>query len=55
MKKDSVDDMLARYFAPDVDAGDLARQVLEAARESARQSSRLLDRISIQATHAESP
>ena len=33
MKKDSVDDMLARYFAPDVDAGDLARQVLEAARE----------------------
>jgi len=50
MKKDSVDDMLTRYFAPDVDAGDLARQVLEAARESARQSSRLLDKISIQAT-----
>jgi O-6-methylguanine DNA methyltransferase len=50
MKKDSVDDMLTRYFAPDMEAGDLAKQVLAAARESARQSSRLLDRISIQAT-----
>ena len=47
MKKDSVDDILARYFAPDADAGDLAKQVLTAARESARQTSRLLDKISI--------
>jgi len=50
MKKDSVDDILARYFAADADAGDLAKQVLMAARESARQTSRLLDKISIQAT-----
>ncbi len=50
MKKPSVDDILTRYFAPDADAGDLAKQVLTAARESARQSGRLLDRISIQTT-----
>ena len=43
MKKDGVDDILTRYFAPDADAGDLAKQVLTAARESARQSSQLLD------------
>ncbi len=50
MKKPSVDDILTRYFAPDAEAGDLAKQVLTAARESARQSSRLLDKISIQTT-----
>jgi O-6-methylguanine DNA methyltransferase len=50
MKKPGVDDILTRFFAPDADAGDLAKQVLAAARESARQSSRLLDKISIQAT-----
>lgn len=50
MKKPGVDDILTRYFAPDAEAGDLAKQVLRAARESARQSSRLLDRISIQST-----
>ncbi len=50
MKKPSVDDVLTRYFAPDADAGDLAKQVLTAARESARPSGRLLDRISIQTT-----
>jgi len=50
MKKPSVDDILTRYFAPDGEAGDLAKQVLTAARESARQSSRLLDKISIQTT-----
>jgi len=50
MKKPSVDDILTRYFAPDADAGDLAKQVLTAARESARPSGRLLDRISIQTT-----
>ena len=50
MKKPSVDDILTRYFAPAADAGDLAKQVLTAARESARQSGRLLDKISIQTT-----
>ncbi len=50
MKKPSVDDILTRYFAPDADAGDLAKQVLTAARESARPSGRLLDKISIQTT-----
>ena len=50
MKKPSVDDILTRYFAPDAEAGDLAKQVLTAARESPRQSSRLLDKISIQTT-----
>jgi O-6-methylguanine DNA methyltransferase len=50
MKKPGVDDILTRFFAPDADAGDLAKQVLAAARESARQSSRFLDKISIQAT-----
>jgi O-6-methylguanine DNA methyltransferase len=50
MKKPRVDDILTQYFAPDADAGDLAKQVLAAARESARQRSRLLDKISIQAT-----
>ena len=50
MKKPDVDDILTRYFAPDAEAGNLAKQVLTAARESARQSSRLLDKISIQTT-----
>jgi len=50
MKKSDVDDILTRYFAPDAGAGNLAKQVLTAARESARQSSRLLDKISIQTT-----
>jgi O-6-methylguanine DNA methyltransferase len=50
MKTDSVDEILKRYFQPDAGAGDLARQVLRAARESARESGRLLDKISIQTT-----
>ena len=50
MKTDSVDEILKRYFQPDTGAGDLARQVLRAARESARESGRLLDKISIQTT-----
>jgi O-6-methylguanine DNA methyltransferase len=50
MKTDSVDEILKRYFQPEAGAGDLARQVLRAARESARYGSRLLDKISIQTT-----
>jgi len=50
MKTDSVDEVLKRYFQPEAGTGDLARQVLRAARESARHSNRLLDTISIQAT-----
>ena len=50
MKTDSVDEILKRYFQPDAGAGDLARQVLKAVRESARPSGRLLDKISIQTT-----
>jgi len=42
MKTDRVDDILKRYFQPDVDGGDLARLVLRAARESARDARRLL-------------
>lgn len=50
MKTDRIDDILKRYFQPDAEPGDLARQVLTAARASAREQSRLLDKISIQAT-----
>jgi len=50
MKTDRIDDILARYFQPDAEPGDLAKRVLAAARESARETGRLLDRISIQAT-----
>jgi len=50
MKTDRIDDILKRYFQPDAEAGDLAKQVLMAARASARETGRLLDRISIQAT-----
>ena len=47
MKRDSVDEILTRYFEPATDAGDLARRVLQAARESAWQTTRLLDSLSI--------
>ena len=50
MKTDRIDLILKRYFQPDAEPGDLARQVLMAARASAREAGRLLDRISIQAT-----
>jgi O-6-methylguanine DNA methyltransferase len=50
MKRDSVDEILMRYFEPAADAGDLARRVLQAARDSARQTTRLLDSLSIQTT-----
>jgi len=50
MKTDRIDDILKRYFQPDAEPGDLAKQVLMAARASARETGRLLDRISIQAT-----
>ena len=50
MKTDRIDDILARYFQPDAEPGDLAKRVLAAARESARETGRLLERISIQAT-----
>jgi O-6-methylguanine DNA methyltransferase len=50
MKTNSVDEILKRYFQPDAEAGDLARHVLKAVRESGRQTSRLLDKISIQTT-----
>ena len=50
MKTDRIDDILKRYFQPDAEPGDLAKQVLAAARASARETNRLLDRISIQAT-----
>jgi len=50
MKRDSVDEILMRYFAPAADAGHLAGRVLQAARDSARQTTRLLDSLSIQTT-----
>lgn len=50
MKTDRIDLILKRYFQPDAEPGDLARQVLMAAHASAREAGRLLDRISIQAT-----
>ena len=50
MKRDNVDEILMRYFAPAADAGDLAGRVLQAARDSARQTTRLLDSLSIQTT-----
>jgi len=50
MKTDRIDDILTRYFQPDAEPGDLAKQVLMAARASARETGRLLDRLSIQAT-----
>jgi O-6-methylguanine DNA methyltransferase len=51
MKTDRIDDILKRYFQPDdTEPGDLTKQVLAAARASARETGRLLDRISIQAT-----
>ena len=50
MKTDRIGDILKRYFQPDAEPGDLAKQVLMAARASAREQSRRLDRISIQAT-----
>ena len=50
MKTDRMDEILKRYFQPDAGAGDLASQVLMAVRESARESGRLLDTISIQTT-----
>jgi len=50
MKTDRIDDILKRYFQPDAEPGDLAKQVLMAARASARETGQLLDRISIQAS-----
>ena len=50
MKTDRIDDILTRYFGPDAEPGDLTRRVLKAARASARETDRLLGRISIQAT-----
>jgi O-6-methylguanine DNA methyltransferase len=50
MKTDRIDHILKRYFQPDAEPGDLAKQVLVAARASGRETDRLLDRISIQAT-----
>ena len=50
MKTDRIDDVLKRYFEPDSEPGDLAGQVLAAARASAREIGRLLDRLSILAT-----
>jgi O-6-methylguanine DNA methyltransferase len=50
MKTDRIDDILKRYFEPDAEPGDLAGRVLAAARASARETDRLLERISIQAT-----
>lgn len=50
MKADRIDDILKRYFQPDAGPGDLAKRVLTAARASARETGRLLDGISIQAT-----
>lgn len=52
MKTDRTDDILKRYFQPDAEPGDLAKWVLKAARASARETGRLLDRLSIQATPA---
>jgi len=50
MKTDRIDDILKRYFQPDAETGDLARRVLASARASARETGRLLDSLSIQAT-----
>jgi O-6-methylguanine DNA methyltransferase len=50
MKADRIDDILKRYFQPEVEPGDLAKRVLMAARASAQETGRLLDKISIQAT-----
>jgi O-6-methylguanine DNA methyltransferase len=50
MKPSPIDEILKRYFQPDAEPGDLAKQVLLAARESARESAKLLDRLAIQAT-----
>jgi O-6-methylguanine DNA methyltransferase len=50
MKTVLTDDMLKGYFQPDAEPGQLARQVLLAARASARESEKLLDRLAIQAT-----
>jgi len=50
MKTDHVDEILKRYFQPDADQSDLARRVLQAAREPARDARRLLDTIAIDAT-----
>jgi O-6-methylguanine DNA methyltransferase len=50
MKTSSIDEILKRYFQSEAEPGDLAKQVLLAARESARESPKLLDRLAIQAT-----
>ena len=50
MKTVLTDDMLKGYFKPDAAPGELARQVLLAARASAQASEKLLDRLAIQAT-----
>lgn len=50
MKTSPIDEILKRYFEPDAEPGDLAKQVLLAARASARESTKLLDRLAIQAT-----
>jgi O-6-methylguanine DNA methyltransferase len=50
MKTDHVEEILKKYFQPDAGPGDLAKRVLAAARASARETGRLLDKISIQAT-----
>lgn len=50
MKTDPIDLILKQYFHPDGEPGDLAAKVLTAARESARQMGRVLERVSIQAT-----
>ena len=50
MKTVLTDDMLKGYFKPDAAPGELARQVLLAARASAQASEKLLGRLAIQAT-----
>jgi O-6-methylguanine DNA methyltransferase len=50
MKTDRMDDILKGYFQPAAGSGGMAKRVLSAARVSAREADRLLDRISIQAT-----
>jgi O-6-methylguanine DNA methyltransferase len=50
MKTVLTDDVLKGYFQTDAEPGDLAKRVLRAARASAQESGKLLDRLAIQAT-----
>jgi O-6-methylguanine DNA methyltransferase len=50
MKTSPIEEILKRYFQPLAEPGDLTKQVLLAARESARESTKLLDQLAIQAT-----